>query len=283
MTEFSSSRPLDPLLELALAAAQAAGRLIRAAATDPAALQVRAKRPNDFVTQVDLACEQAIVQTLLGRFPGHAVRGEEAAQPHGNAASDHVWIVDPLDGTNNFIHGYPAYSVSIALAIRGRITQAVVLDAVHGDAFHASLGGGCFCNDRPVRVSSRATLPEALVGTSCPFQPGPDHARSMQMFSEVMAGVAGIRRSGSAALDLAWVAAGYCDAFFDMGLRAWDVAAGSLLVTEAGGRVGNFRGAPDFLETQECMAGNQHLFAALGAMLAPYSRCPGAPEGLPAR
>lgn len=283
MTEFSTSRPLDPLLELALAAAQAAGRLIRAAATDPAALQIRAKRPNDFVTQVDVACEQAIVQTLLGRYPGHAVRGEEAAQPHGNAASEHVWIVDPLDGTNNFIHGYPAYSVSIALAVRGQITQAVVLDAVHGDAFNASLGSGCFCNDRPVRVSNRATLPEALVGTSCPFQPGPEHARSMQMFSEVMAGAAGIRRSGSAALDMAWVAAGYCDAFFDVGLRAWDVAAGSLLITEAGGRVGNFRGAPDFLETQECMAGNQDLFAALGAVLAPYSRCLDAPQGVPAR
>jgi myo-inositol-1(or 4)-monophosphatase len=273
MTEFLTARPLDPLLELAQAAAQSAGRLIRAAASDPAALQIRAKRPNDFVTQVDLASEQAIVQTLLGRFPGHAVRGEEAAQPHGNAASDHVWIVDPLDGTNNFIHGYPAYSVSIALAVRGRIEHAVVLDVVHGDVFNASLGAGSFCNDRRLQVGNRATLPEALVGTSCPFQPGPGHARCMQMFSEVMAGVAGVRRSGSAALDMAWVAAGYSDAFFDLGLKAWDVAAGSLLVTEAGGRVGNFAGAPDFLEAQECMAGNPILFAALGKVLSPYSRC----------
>jgi myo-inositol-1(or 4)-monophosphatase len=270
--EFSTLRHIDPLLELALSAAQSAGALIRSAASDPAAWQIRAKRPNDFVTQVDLACEQAIVKTLLDRYPGHAVRGEEAAKPHGSADADHVWIVDPLDGTNNFIHGYPAYSVSIALSVRGRIEHAVVLDAVHGDVFNASLGGGAFCNDRPLRVGSRATLPEALVGTSCPFQPGPDHARCMQMFAQVMAGVAGIRRSGSAALDLAWVAAGYCDAFFDLGLKAWDVAAAGLLVTEAGGRVGDFAGTPDFLETQECMAGNVELFAALGALLRPYSR-----------
>lgn len=260
------------MLDLALTAAHAAGALIRAAATDPAALQIRAKRPNDFVTQVDLASEKVIAQTLLGRFPGHALRGEEAAQAHGTVDADHVWIVDPLDGTNNFIHGYPAYSISIALAVRGRIEHAVVLDVVHGDVFNASIGGGSFCNDRPVRVGTRSALPEALVGTSCPFQPGPGQARCMRMFAEVMSGVAGIRRSGSAALDLAWVAAGYCDAFFDLGLKAWDVAAGSLLVTEAGGQVGNFKGTADFLETQECMAGNPALFAALGKLLSPYSR-----------
>lgn len=261
------------MLALAVAAAQQAGALIRAAAADPASLQIRQKNPNDFVTQVDVACEQVIASTLLAAFPAHAVRGEESQQPHGNPHADHVWIVDPLDGTNNFIHGYPAYSVSIALAIRGRIEHAVVLDVVHGDIFNASLGGGSFCNDRPVRVGTRATLPEALVGTSCPFPPGPGHGRNVQMFNEVMAGVAGIRRSGSAALDLAWVAAGYNDAFFDLGLRAWDVAAGSLLVTEAGGRVGNFGGAPDFLETRECLAGNPALFEALGAVLKPYSSC----------
>ena len=273
MTEFTPARRIAPELALALAAAQAAGRLIRTAAADPAALQIRAKRPNDFVTQVDLASEQAITQMLLGRFPGHAVRGEEVSQPHGHAGADHVWIVDPLDGTNNFIHGYPAYSVSIALAVRGRVEHAVVLDVVHGDVFLASRGGGSFCNDRRLHVAGRTSLSEALVGTSCPVEPGPGQQRGMQMFTEVMAGVAGIRRSGSAALDMAWVAAGYSDAFFDAGLRAWDVAAASLLITEAGGQVGNFAGAPDFLETQECMAGNATLFAQLVAMLSPYSCC----------
>ena len=265
--------PLHPVLTVAVQAATRAGALIRAAAQDPASLQVRAKRPNDYVTQVDVASEQAIVETLLAAFPDHAVQGEESQIAHGNAASDHVWIVDPLDGTNNFIHGYPAYSVSIALSVRGRIEHGVVLDVNRGDVFHASLGGGAYRNAQRIAVSGRATLPQALVGTSCPYQPGPGFARSMQMFAEMMAQVAGIRRSGSAALDLAWVAAGGCDGFFDVGLRAWDVAAGSLLVTEAGGRVGNFRGAADFLEAQECMAGNPALFAALGAVLAPYSRC----------
>jgi myo-inositol-1(or 4)-monophosphatase len=263
---------MHPVLTVAVRAAQRAGALIRAAAADPSSLQVRAKRPNDFVTQVDVASERAIVDTLLAAFPDHAVRGEESQQPHGKADSDHVWIVDPLDGTNNFIHGYPAYSVSIALAVRGRIEQAVVLDVNHGDVFHASLGGGAFRNTQRIAVSARGTLPEALVGTSCPYQPGPGLARCMQMFAEVMGQVAGIRRSGSAALDLAFVAAGGCDGFFDLGLKAWDVAAGSLLVSEAGGRVGNFSGGADFLEAQECMAGNPVLFAALGAVLAPYSR-----------
>jgi len=148
-----------------------------------------------------------------------------------------------------------------------------------GDVFNASLGTGAYCNDRRLAVGTRATLPEALVGTSCPFQPGPGFARCMQMFTEVMAAVAGIRRSGSAALDMAWVAAGYSDAFFDLGLKAWDVAAGGLLVTQAGGCVGNFLGAADFMDTQECLAGNPDLFAALGRMLAPYSRiAPVAPD-----
>ena len=260
------------MLEVAVAAAQQAGALIRAAATDPAALQIRAKRPNDFVTQVDLASEQAIVQTLLGRFPGHRVRAEESQLGYGTPGAVHEWIVDPLDGTNNFIHGYPAYAVSIALAVRGRVEHAVILDVVRGDVFNASLGAGAYCNDRSLAIGTRATLPEALVGTSCPFQPGPGFARCMQMFTEVMAAVAGIRRSGSAALDMAWVAASQSDAFFDLGLKAWDVAAGSLLVTEAGGCVGNFRGAADCLDAQECMAGNPELFAALGKVLAPYSR-----------
>ena len=262
---------LHPVLEVAVQAARAAGALIRAAAADPASLQIRQKQPNDFVTQVDVASERAIADTLLGAFPRHAVRGEESQQPHGNADADHVWIVDPLDGTANFIHGYPVYAVSIALAVRGRIEHGVVLDVNSGDVFHASLGGGAWCNERRLHVGARGSLQEALVATSCPYRPGPGFARSMQMLGEVMQRCAAIRRSGSAALDLAWLAAGYSDAFFDLGLNAWDVAAGSLLVTEAGGAVGNFRGQPDFLETRECVAGNPALFAALCEVLLPFA------------
>ena len=261
-------------LEAALAAAHAAAEVVRAAAADPGSLQIREKKPNDFVTQVDLASEQAIVRVLLGAFPGHAVRGEESQEAHGNPGADHVWIVDPLDGTTNFIHGYPAYSVSIALAIGGRIEHGVVLDVCSGEVYHASLGQGAFCNTVPLRVAPRAGLDGALVATSCPYRPGPGFDAHMRMLGEVMGRVAAIRRSGSAALDLAWVAAGRCDASFDLGLNAWDVAAGSLLVTEAGGRVGNFHGGPDFLEKRECMAANPEVFAALGAVLLPF-----APQG----
>ena len=262
---------MHPMLSVAIAAAQQAGALILAAAADPASLQIREKQPNDFVTRVDLASEQLIVRTLLQAFPAHAVRAEESQQPHGAPDADHIWIVDPLDGTNNFIHGYPAYSVSIALSVRGRIEQAVVLDVVHGDLFHATRGAGAYCNTRRLRVGTRTALEQALVGTSCPYQPGDGFGRSLRMFGEVLQRVAGIRRSGSAALDIAWVAAGYCDGFFDLGLRAWDIAAGSLLVSEAGGRMGDFRGDPDCLEAQECMAGNAAIFAALGSVLEPYS------------
>ena len=263
--------PLHPMLQVAVAAARTAGELIHAAAADPGSLQIRQKHPNDFVTQVDTASEQAIVRTLLGAFPDHAVRSEESAQWHGNANADHVWIVDPLDGTTNFIHGYPAYSVSIALAVRGRIEHGVVLDVKRGDLFHASLGAGAWCNDQRLRVSARTALNEALVATSCPYRPGPAFAASMQMLGTVMERVGAIRRSGSAALDLAWLAAGHSDAMFDRGLNAWDVAAGSLLVSEAGGQVSNFLGEPDFMETRECVAGNPALQATLVALLRPFA------------
>lgn len=263
-----------PMLALAVVAAQAAATLIRAAAANPASIQIREKNPNDFVTQVDVASEQAIIGTLLGAFPGHAVRGEESQQVHGNPGADHVWIVDPLDGTSNFIHGYPVYGVSIALSVRGRIEHGVVLDVNTGDVFHASLGRGAYCNTRRLRIATRTRLQDALVATSCPYRPGPAFARAMQMLGEVMQACAAIRRSGSAALDLAWLAAGHSDGFFDLGLNAWDVAAGGLLVTEAGGQVGNFRGGADFVETRQCIAGNAAIFAALGALLRPY-----APDG----
>ena len=269
----ASTNPLHPMLEVAVVAARSAAAIIRAAAADAASLQIRRKHPNDFVTEVDLASEQAIVGLLLSAYPGHSVRSEESPQRHGAAGADHVWIVDPLDGTTNFIHGYPACSVSIALAIRGRIEHGVVLDVDRGDVFHASLGGGAYCNARRLQVTERTTLAEALVATSCPYRPGVGtlgFPGSMQMLGAVMERVGAIRRSGSAALDLAWLASGRCDAFFDLGLNAWDVAAGALLVSEAGGQVTDFGGRAEFLESKECVAGNPALRVALGAILRPF-------------
>ena len=262
---------LHPTLAVAARAAHAAADIIRAAAADRAALQVREKQRNDFVTQVDVAAEQAIVATVLEAFPGHSVRGEESQQPHGAAGSDHVWIVDPLDGTANFIHGYPAFSVSVALAVGGVVQHGVVLDVAHGQLYHASRGQGAWCDCRRLRLATRAGLDGALVATSCPARPGPLFQRDVDMLAAVMARVAAIRRSGSAALDLAWTAAGYCDAAFDRGLNAWDVAAGSLLVQEAGGWVRNFSGDADFLEARETVAGNPAVAQALLTLLAPYA------------
>ncbi len=259
------------MLQAAVAAAQAAASVIRAAAADPGALQVRAKQPNDFVTQVDLASEQVIVQTLLDVFPQHGVRSEESKRLHGNPDADHVWIVDPLDGTSNFIHGYPAYAVSIALAVCGRVEVGVVLDVSNDCLFQAALGGGAWCHGERLQVSDRPTLDGALVSTSAPFRPGPAFDARMQMLGAVMAVVGAVRRSGSAAIDLARVAAGQCDASFDLGLNAWDVAAGSLLVTEAGGEVTDFFGEAGFLEGQACLAGNPALRAELGALLRPFA------------
>jgi myo-inositol-1(or 4)-monophosphatase len=254
------------LLALAVAAARAGAAVIEASARSDEALQVRSKRPNDFVTQVDLASEAAIVRTLLGAYPDHAVRGEESAV-QGNAASDHVWIVDPLDGTNNFIHDWPHYAVSVALAVRGRIEVGVVLDVTRGDVYRASRGGGAWRNDERLAVSTRTQLAEAVVASTCPIRPGPDFDAGMHTLSRVMERVSAVRRSGSAALDLAYLAAGRCDAQFDRGLAPWDVAAGALLVQEAGGLVTTFSGDPDFLEARECLAANATLHAALGDIL----------------
>lgn len=269
----------DPAITAAIRAARRAQALIAAAGRDPDRLQVRAKRPNDFVTQVDLASEAAIVEVLLGAFPDHSVRGEESQQAHGRPGADHVWIVDPLDGTRNFMQGYPAYSVSIALCVRGVVEHGVVLDVAHDTLFQASRGQGAWSGGRRLAVSTRSRLDEALVGTSCPIRPGPEQPREVARFCAVMGASGGIRRSGSSALDMAWVASGVCDAFFDAGLNAWDVAAGGLLVTEAGGRVGNFAGSADFLEARECMAANPLLFEQLATVLGPFGKTQHAAAG----
>lgn len=262
---------LDPFLATAIRAALAAGSVIHAAARDSDPLQIREKNPNDFVTQVDLASEKSIVQTVLGAYPGHAVRSEESALPLGNAASDHVWIVDPLDGTTNFIHGYPQFAVSIALVIRGQVEHGVILDVMSGELFRASRGKGAFCGTRSLRVSGCADLRSAVLSTSCPARAAPDGQRAIALLCEVMGQVAAIRRSGSAALDLARIAAGQCDGGFDQGLNAWDVAAGSLLVSEAGGTVGNFSGGTEFLERREIVAGGSSVFAQLTGVLSRYA------------
>ncbi len=266
------SQTIHPMINIAVRAARAAGSIINRAAMDVEVLKVASKGTNDFVTEVDRAAEQAIIDILLEAYPGHGILAEESGRERGARHSDYLWIIDPLDGTTNFIHGFPVYAVSIALAFRGRVEQAVVYDPTRNDLFYASKGRGAFLNDRRLRVSKRTRLAESLVGTGFPFRKGDNFKRYLKMFEEVMQSCAGLRRPGAAALDLCYVAAGWYDGFFETGLSPWDAAAGSLMITEAGGLVGNFTGESDFLYQRELVAGNPKVFAQLVKMLAPYSR-----------
>ena len=267
-----SSPNLHPMINVAIKAARAAGAIINRAALDVESVRVSQKQVNDFVTEVDQAAEQAIIDILLVAYPGHVIWAEESGRTQGAQDSDYVWIIDPLDGTTNFIHGLPIYCVSIALAVKGRVEQAVVYDPTRNDLFTATRGRGAFMNDRRLRVSKRVRLQECLISTGFPFRPGDDFKTYLSMMSEVMQRSAGLRRPGAAALDLAYVAAGFTDAFFETGLQPWDVAAGSLLVTEAGGLVGNLTGEADFLEQKECLAGSPRIYGLLVALLGKYSK-----------
>ena len=266
------SQNLHPMLNIAVKAARAAGAIINRAALDLEVIQVGSKGPNDFVSEVDRAAEQAIIETLLEAYPDHGILAEESGRAHGRQDSDFTWIIDPLDGTTNFLHGLPVYAVSIALAHRGVVQQGVVYDPTRNDLFYASRGRGAFCNDRRLRVSKRTRLADALIGTGFPFRRGDNFKRYLKMFEAVMQNCAGVRRPGAAALDLCYVAAGWYDGFFETGLAPWDVAAGSLMITEAGGLIGNFTGEADYLHQREVVAGTPRVYGQLVQMLAPYTR-----------
>ncbi len=259
------------MLNIAIKAARAAGAIINRAALDIERLTISTKSPNDFVTEVDKAAEETIIDTILAAYPSHGILGEETGTSRGNPNSEFVWIIDPLDGTTNFIHGFPVYAVSIALAWRGQVQQAVVYDPTRNDLFYASKGKGAYLNDRRLRVSKRIKLSDCLIGTGFPFRRGDDVKRYIDMFESVMTQCAGLRRPGAASLDLCYVAAGYYDAFFETGLSPWDVAAGSLIITEAGGLVGNFTGEAEFLHAREMLAGTPRIYGQLVKLLAPYS------------
>ena len=264
------------MLNVAVKAARAAGALINRAALDVESVRISLKQTNDFVTEVDQAAEAAIIETLLTAYPDHGILAEESGSEHGTANSDFVWIIDPLDGTTNFIHGFPFYCVSIALSVRGKIEQAVVYDPNRNDIYSATKGRGAYVNDRRIRVSKRNRLQDCLISTGFPYQPGNQLKTHLNMLGEVMSQCAGVRRPGAAALDLAYVAAGYSDGFFEAGLQPWDMAAGALLVTEAGGLIGNFTGESEFLEHGECVAANPRVYGQLVTTLGKYSKFAGA-------
>ena len=266
------------MLNVAIKAARAAGAIINRAALDVEAVRISQKQANDFVTEVDHASEQAIIATLLTAYPDHGILAEESGSQHGNPNADHIWIIDPLDGTTNFIHGFPVYCVSIALQVRGKLEQAVVYDPTRNDLFTATKGRGAFMNERRIRVSKRVRLDECLLSTGFPFRPEDDFDKYLRLMGDMMQRTAGLRRPGAAALDLAYVAAGFTDGFFEIGLQAWDMAAGALLVTEAGGLVGNFTGESNYIDQKECMAANPRIYAQMVPLLQKYSKFASATE-----
>jgi myo-inositol-1(or 4)-monophosphatase len=205
---------LHPMVNVAVKAARLAGNIINRAALDVEAVRISQKQVNDFVTEVDQAAEQVIIETLLAAYPGHGIMAEESGSEHGAQDSEYVWIIDPLDGTTNFIHGFPSYCVSIGLAVRGKMEQAVVYDPTRNDLFTATKGRGAFLNDRRIRVSKRTELTGTLLATGFPFRKGDNFPRYLAMLADIMPRTAGLRRPGAAALDLAYVAAGRTDGFF---------------------------------------------------------------------
>ena len=252
---------MHPTLNIAVKAARRAGNIINRASTDLAHIKVHAKSANDFVTEVDRAAEAAIIEVLKDAYPGHGILAEETGSsgPEG----EYQWIIDPLDGTTNFIHGFQQYAVSLALARNGVVEQAVVFDPVANDLYTASKGAGAFLNDRRIRVSKRDRMGESLIGTGFPFREFDHIDAYLAMFREVAQKTAGIRRPGSAALDLAYLAAGRYDAFWEMGLKPWDMAAGALLVQEAGGLVSDLGGESAFLASGNVVAGTPKIFGQL--------------------
>jgi myo-inositol-1(or 4)-monophosphatase len=261
---------MHPTLSIAVKAARRAGNVINRGARDLDLLTVTSKGPKDFVSEIDREAERQIVETVLAAYPDHAILAEEGTAKDANVDAENVWIIDPLDGTTNYLHGFPQYCVSIALAHRGQVTQAVIFDPCRNDLFTATRGRGAFLNDRRIRVSRRAHLRDCLIGTGFPFRDGSYLDTYLQMMKTMIESTAGLRRPGAAALDLAYVAAGFYDGFWEVGLNPWDVAAGSLLVQEAGGLIGDLSGEADFLHGGQVIAANPKIFAQMVTALGPF-------------
>jgi myo-inositol-1(or 4)-monophosphatase len=263
---------IPPMLNTAIKAARRGASVISRASFDLSVLQVTKKQHNDFVTEVDQAAEAAIIDVLKKAYPDHAILAEESgASANLHDDNENVWIIDPLDGTTNFIHGFPQYCISIALQQRGQITQAVVYDPTRNDLFTASKGAGAYLNEKRIRVSKRDKIADALIGTGFPFRDMRGLDEYMKMFRVMTENCAGLRRPGAAALDLAYVACGRLDGFFEKGLKPWDIAAGALLITEAGGIVGTFEGEADYLYKGDIIAGNPKVFSQQVNLLSQFA------------
>ena len=258
---------MHPMLNIAVKAARRAGGIINRAGRNLDVIAVREKSANDFVSEVDREAEKAIIQTLREAYPAHAILAEESG---ASGTSEYQWIIDPLDGTTNFLHGFPQYAVSIAMSHKGVLTHAVVYDPGRNDLFTASKGAGAYLNDTRIRVSKRAHLQPALIGTGFPYRELENMGAYFGMMRDIIKNTAGIRRAGAASLDLAYVAAGRLDGFWEFGLNKWDIAAGALLITEAGGLVTDIEGNDGWLESGNVLAGTPKVFAQLLPLIAPH-------------
>jgi len=255
------------MLNIAVKAARSAGNLINRASRNLDIVSAKEKATNDYVSEVDRDAEQAIIKTLRDAYPDHSILAEESG---ATGQSEYCWIIDPLDGTTNFLHGFPQYAVSIALAHKGVITQAAIYDPSRNDLFTATRGRGAYLNETRLRVGKRTTLKSSLIGTGFPFRQFEHIDAYLAMFRDMIRNTAGVRRAGAAALDLAYVAAGRLDGFWEIGLSPWDMAAGSLLITEAGGLVGDLEGEDKFMRNGNIIGGNPKVFAQLIQLLSPH-------------
>ena len=264
---------MQPMVNMALRAARKAGEIISHAYNDLDKIDVEVKDRNDFVTEVDRAAEEAIIASLKKSYPDHGFYGEESGLQEGKGeGKDYLWIIDPLDGTTNFIKGIPQFAVSIACQYRGRLEHAVILDPLKEEEFCASRGHGATLNSKRIRVGNNKSLDGALIGTGIPFTtPAINHLDNyLNMMRVLLGDTAGIRRAGAAALDLAYVACGRLDAFWEIGLNNYDMAAGVLIIQEAGGLVGDFKGGHHFMENRQVVAGNARCFKEVLKRIRPF-------------
>ncbi len=259
---------MHPMLNIAVTAARNAGDIIVRYLNRIDRLTVTSKDRNDFVSEVDRQAEDEIIAIIRKAFPDHGILAEESGQHQGN--EEYLWIIDPLDGTTNFLHSFPQFAVSIALQHKGKLEQAVIYDPMRQELFTASRGGGAFLDNRRIRVSNLKGLEGALLGTGFPYKDMRHLDAYLGMFRALIPQVAGIRRPGSAALDLAYVAAGRFDGFWEIGLKPWDIAAGILLVREAGGLVGDLGGGHNHLESGNIVAAAPKLFPSMLREIRPH-------------
>jgi len=260
---------MHPMLNIAVRAARNAGKVIIRSFEQLDKVEIESKGSNDFVTSADTAAEEAIIETLRKSYPDHTIIGEESGVLKGSN-DDYQWIIDPLNGTNNFIKGIPHFAVSIALKVKGKLDQAVIFDPIRGELFTASRGKGAQLNNMRIRVKAHKSLSATILATGFPFKHRQHTKPYMAMFTSLFDKTADMRRAGCSALDLAYVAAGRVDGFFEIGLKPWDSTAGELLIIEAGGLVTDFTGGHNHSKSGNVVASSTHLLKEILKDIRPH-------------